>query len=187
MFQRTPNFSVPACQRAARSGVRRRVQSELSGAPRITTAWARAPASAISRSNRIRAHPRATAAGKSGTEIRELLEKYWRIGGAHFIGAIADTMLNHGHEPHRRRLRARQDPRDREGPGDRRRVVSDVASDRHEAHLRRFGLLRNVQPANVKLVNSRGIPIERVTATACARATAAHELDTLVSRPDSTR
>ena len=95
VFQRTPNFSVPAANapldpewvaafkqnyRATRALHRRGAGSgfgDLEIVPRERT-----PAAL-------------TAAGLSGAEIEEILETYWKHGGARFMGAIADTLFNH--------------------------------------------------------------------------------------------
>jgi cyclohexanone monooxygenase len=94
VFQRTPNFSVPACN------------APLD--PSFVSAF-KANYPAHRQNHRlgmgagfgdltIEPHPGGpaleTAAGKSAAEVRALLEKYWRVGGANFIGAIADTMMN---------------------------------------------------------------------------------------------
>ncbi len=101
MFQRTPTFSVPA-RNAPADPASSGVQSELSGA---TAQNHRLGMGAGFGDLRIEPHPGGpvleTAAGKSDTEIRALLEKTWRIGGANFIGTIADTIDESGDEPDR--------------------------------------------------------------------------------------
>ncbi len=94
VFQRTPNFSVPA------------VNAPLD--PNWVDAF-KANYAEHRRNHRlglgagfgdleIEAHPGAplleTAAGKSESEVRALLERVWRIGGARFTGTVADTLIN---------------------------------------------------------------------------------------------
>ena len=181
VFQRTPNFSVPACN------------APLD--PAFVDAF-KANYPAHRQNHRLglgagfgdlQIEPHAggpaleTAAGKSQTEIRGLLEKYWRIGGANFIGAIADTMLN----------------------PDTNRIVADFVRDKIRAvvkdHATADALCPTSHPigtkricvdsayyetynrANVKLVNLRANPIDRVMHNGIRMNDGSfHELDTLV-------
>jgi cyclohexanone monooxygenase len=94
VFQRTPNFSVPA------------VNAPLD--PNWVDAFKahypehrqnhRLGLGAGFGDLRPEPHPGTpaleTAAGKSETEVRAALEKYWQIGGAQFAAVVADTLLN---------------------------------------------------------------------------------------------
>jgi len=181
VFQRTPNFSVPACN------------APLD--PAFVDAF-KANYPAHRRNHRlgmgagfgdlqIEPHPGGpaleTAAGKSQTEIRALLEGYWRIGGANFIGAIADTMLN----PDTNRIVA-DFVRDKI-----RAVVKDPATadalcpTSHPIGTKRIcvdsAYYETYNRANVKLVNLRADPIDRVMHNGIRMKDGSfHELDTLV-------
>jgi len=181
VFQRTPNFSVPACN------------APLD--PKFVGAF-KANYPAHRQNHRlgmgagfgdltIEPHPGGpaieTAAGKSPAEVRALLEKYWRIGGANFIGAIADTMMN----------------------PDTNRIVADFVRDKIRATVRDQTTAAALCPTshpigtkricvdteyyetfnrpNVKLVDIRANPIERVDAAGVRMHDGAyHVLDMLV-------
>jgi len=181
VFQRTPNFSVPACN------------APLD--PAFVDAF-KANYPAHRRNHRlgmgagfgdlqVEPHPGGpvleTAAGKSQAEVRGLLEKYWRIGGANFIGTIADTMMN----PETNRVVA-DFVRDKI-----RAVVKDPATadalcpTSHPIGTKRIcvdsAYYETYNRANVKLVNLRTNPIDRIEARGIRmRDGTFHELDTLV-------
>ena len=96
------------------------------------------------------------------------------------LGAFTD-LLTSGGERHRRRIRARQDPRDRRRPGGRRSALPDRLSARHQAAVRRHRLLRDVQPrqrdARRRAARRRS---RRSPRRACARRSAEYELDSIV-------
>ena len=138
MFQRTANFSMPAHNRPldpdARAAIkasyrerRRLARESLSGVPGShPDVLPQRSALEVAPEDRVQAYERGWAAGRHRRHhARVQRHDHERRG-----------------ERHGRRLRARQDPRDRAGPSHRRRAVSDDAPDRHQAHLRRHRLLR---------------------------------------------
>ena len=94
VFQRTPNFSVPACNGPLDPKFVEAFKANYPGHRRNHRLGMGAGFGDL----QIEPHPGGpkleTAAGKSEAEVRALLEKYWRIGGANFIGVIADTIIN---------------------------------------------------------------------------------------------
>jgi cyclohexanone monooxygenase len=105
-----------------------------------------------------------TAAGKSEDEVRAVLEDFWRIGGARFCGAIADTLVN----PETNRVVA-DFVRDKI-----REIVKDpetaaaLAPTSHPIGTKRIcvdtGYFETYNRPNVKLIDLTRCPIERITA-----------------------
>ena len=181
VFQRTPNFSVPAANFVLD--------------PKFVAAF-KANYPAHRQKHRlglgagfgdleIEPHDGApdldTAVGKSEAEVRAVMEKYWRIGGARFMGIIADAMINKEtnsivakfvHE----KIRA---------------VVNDQATadllcpTSHPIGTKRICVdsfyYETYNRPNVKLVSIKQNPIECITASGIRLQDGTfHELDTLV-------
>jgi cyclohexanone monooxygenase len=122
-----------------------------------------------------------TAAGRSEAEVRAALESFWHIGGARFCSAIADTLMNEATnhlvaEFVREKIRA---------------VVTDpetaaaLCPTSHPIGTKRIcvdtGYFETFNRPNVKLVDIAKRPIERITATGVQiRGGDFHELDMLV-------
>ena len=181
VFQRTPNFSVPAAN------------GPLD--PAFVSAF-KANYAAHRQNHRlglgagfgdleVEPHPSGpvleTAAGKSDAEVRALLEQYWHIGGARFIGVVGDTLANHASNRIvadfvRDKIRAVvKDPQ----------TAEDLCPTSHPIGTKRIcvdtGYYEAYNRANVKLVNIRRNPIERITATGVQLQDGTHhELDALV-------
>ena len=165
VFQRTPNFSVPA------------VNASLD--PNFVDAFKRNYPQ-HRRNHRlgmgagfgdlqVEPHPGTpefeTSAGKSEAELRAALERSWQIGGARFTGTILDTLMN----PDTNRLVAdfvREKIRS---------IVKDPATadalcpTSHPIGTKRIcvdtGYFEAYNRPNVKLVDLTKTPIERITAT----------------------
>ncbi len=181
VFQRTPNFSVPACNAPLDPAF---VEAFKANYPAHRQNH-RLGMGAGFGDLRIEPHPGGpvleTAAGKSDAEIRALLEKTWRIGGANFIGTIADTMMN----PETNRIVA-DFVRDKIRAAVKDRATADaLCPTSHPIGTKRICVDSNSYETynrpNVKLVNLRANPIERVMPNGIRMADGAfHELDTLV-------
>ena len=181
VFQRTPNFSVPACNAPLDPAF---VEAFKANYPAHRQNH-RLGMGAGFGDLRIEPHPGGpvleTAAGKSDAEIRALLEKTWRIGGANFIGTIADTMMN----PETNRIVA-DFVRDKIRAVVKDRATADaLCPTSHPIGTKRICVDSNYYETynrpNVKLVNLRANPIERVMPNGIRMADGAfHELDTLV-------
>jgi cyclohexanone monooxygenase len=121
-----------------------------------------------------------TAAGLSREEIDQILETYWKQGGARFMGAIADALFNHTTNRivadfvHRKIHSIVRDPETAEAlcptdhPIGTKRICVDI--NYYETYNR----------PNVTLVNVAKNPIERVTETGIQTRDGHYELDTLV-------
>ena len=93
-----------------------------------------------------------------------------RLGPGRPRGAAAGVQRHHhqqGGQRHRRRVHPQQDPRDVQGPADRRRPVPVRPPGRHQAALPRHRLLRDVQPRQRDAGRTCArTPIEEITPTA---------------------
>ena len=141
VFQRTPNFSIPAQQRPGPAGPPGRASPPTATATATTAKWSRGgvPGRAAGRDGGD-AHGRASSC--------ERLEEAYEAGELFAIlGTFADQMTNKAANDIVCRLPARQDPLDRRGPGDGRDAVPDGPPVRHQAAVPRHRLLRDVQPA----------------------------------------
>ena len=181
VFQRTPNFSVPAANgpldpafvSAFKANYAEHRQNHRLGL------------GAGFGDLEVEPHPSGpvleTAAGKTDAEVRALLEKYWHIGGARFIGVVGDTLANHASNRIvadfvRDKIReVVKDPQ----------TAEDLCPTSHPIGTKRIcvdtGYYEAYNRANVKLVNIRRNPIERITATGVQLQDGTHhELDALV-------
>ncbi len=181
VFQRTSNFSVPACNAPLDPAFVEAFKANYPAHRRNHRLGMGAGFGDL----QIEPHPGGpvleTAAGQSEAEVRSLLEKTWRIGGANFIGTIADTMLNK----------------------DTNRIVADFVRDKIRAVVKDTATAAALCPtshpigtkricvdsayyetynrANVELVSLRANPIECITPNGIRMTDGSfHELDTLV-------
>ena len=180
VFQRTPNFSVPAQNdkldpdfvaafkqhyRAHRDFHKRGLSSgfgDLTIEP-----VERAPLAE-------------TAASVSDADLEAMCEEYWNSGGARFMGVVGDALLDPDANARladfvRRKIRATvNDPRTADAlcptnhPIGTRRICVDI--DYYETYNR----------PNVRLVNLRETPIERITRSGVQLSGEHVDLDTLV-------
>ena len=134
VFQRTPNFSMPGAERAARPGVRAPGEGRLRRVPAPGPRVARA----ASWRDRERRRPRWRCPPRSGER------EYERAGARRprLLGAFTDLLIEQGGQRHRGRVRPRQDPRDRARPGGRRAAVPADYPLGTKRALRRHRLLR---------------------------------------------
>ena len=122
-----------------------------------------------------------TAAGRSEAELREALERYWRIGGARFCSAIADTLTSP--DTNRRvadfvREKIRAIVKDPE-------TAAALCPTSHPIGTKRIcvdtGYFETYNRPNVTLVDLAKRPIERIAKTGVRLAGGEHcELDVLV-------
>ena len=181
VFQRTPNFSVPAAN------------SPLD--PKFVAAFKehypahrqnhRLGLGAGFGDLEVQPHPGVppllTAAGEALETLHAVLEKYWHIGGARFMGVIADTLANKDTNKIvadfvRNKIRS---------------IVKDPATAEalcptsHPIGTKRIcvdtGYYETFNRPNVALLNIAKTPIERVTASGVQLSDGRHiELDMLV-------
>jgi cyclohexanone monooxygenase len=181
VFQRTPNFSVPAANapldpqwvEAFKKNYAQHRQNHRLGL------------GAGFGDLEIEPHPGTpileTSAGKSEAEIRALLEKYWRIGGARFTGVVADTVINE--ETNRIvadfvRDKIREVVKDPE-------TAAALCPTSHPIGTKRIcvdtGYYETYNRPNVRLVDIARDPIARITASGLeTRSGRRFDFDTLV-------
>ena len=181
VFQRTPNFSVPAANAPLDPNF---VDAFKANYPKHRLNHRLGLGSGFG-DLQIEPHPGTppfeTSVGQSVDEIRAQLEKYWQIGGARFIGVVADTIMNK----------------------DTNRIVADFVRDKiraivkdpataaalcptsHPIGTKRIcvdtGYYETYNRPNVKLLDITKNPIERITSNGIRLADGSHhELDSLV-------
>ncbi len=180
VFQRTPNFSIPARNEPLDEEFVREFKRHYQDHRRL------AREGKISGFGGLEAvpHEQAPAAERGveldDAELEAILEHYWRTGGARFIGAIGDTLI----DEHTNRLVA-EFVRDRI-----RRIVDDPeTAERLCPHSHPIGTKRicvdtdyydTFNRDNVSLVDVAADPIERITATGVRTRGGHHELDMLI-------
>ena len=141
------------CRRTTTPSTRR-----SSGRSRRTT---RASASATARcpspSDRASRSTRPSALSTEPEERARVYEDRWQHGGLPVLGGIRRPALRRSGQRHGGRIRADQDPPDREGP---RRGRPPVAHHGHrlQAPVRRHGLLRDVQPGQRRTGRRERVP-----------------------------
>jgi cyclohexanone monooxygenase len=94
VFQRTPNFSVPACNAPLDPAWVTEFKRHYREHRALHKRGAGSGFGDLEIVPRERAPGAMTAAGLSDMEITDILERYWSHGGARFMGAIADCLLN---------------------------------------------------------------------------------------------
>ena len=139
VFQRTPNFSMPAHNGPA-SAERLAQIAEDRDAYREAARWTLAG---------VTMHiPLETVAMLSEEERRARFDAAWDEGELLSLGSrFTDLITNRDRQRHHRRAVPRAHPLDRQGPGHRRGAVPDRPRHRHQADVPRQRLLRDVQPA----------------------------------------
>jgi len=180
VFQRTPNFSVPArnepldpefvaeFKRHYREHRRLAREGKISGFGGLETV-PREQGPAVD-----------SGAEASDADLQAILERYWRSGGARFIGAIGDTLVDERTNAFvaefvRRRIR---------------RIVGDpdtaerLCPTSHPIGTKRIcvdtGYYETFNRGNVHLVDVNETPIERVTEHGIRTAAGFHPLDMLI-------
>ena len=180
VFQRTPNFSIPACNEPLDPAF----VAEFKRHYREHRELARV--GKISGFGGLEAVPREQApAADSGVllsdrELETILEQYWNTGGARFIGAIGDTLLNE-----RTNTLVAEFVRERI-----RRTVHDaetaeaLSPTSHPIGTKRIcvdtGYYETYNRDNVTLVDVRRHPIARITANGVETEHDQYPLDVLV-------
>ena len=129
----------------------------------------------------VRHAPVRMATDVSKDEVIQSFQQLWDIGGARFLGAFADTLINPDSN-----ATAADFVRDKirsivTGSGNGGAAVSHVTPYRHEADLRRYRLLRNLQPSErAARRRCKRNPIEAITETGLRTTVDAYEFDVLV-------
>ncbi|WP_227982259.1 flavin-containing monooxygenase [Nocardia spumae] len=171
VFQRTPNYSVPAGNTALDEHTRRAQKADYARRRRLSMA--------SGGGSPHQPHPKLTLE-VSEAERRAAYEQRWQLGGVLFSKTFADQMVTmEANDPARlfweEKVRALiDDPRvaelliPRDHPIGAKRICTDT--DYYQTYNR----------DNVELVDLRSTPIERIDAAGVHTAAAHYELDTLV-------
>ena len=139
VFQRTPNFSIPARNAALTEAERAAFRAKY---PEV-----RHFAREVSRNGIYTEMPDRGALDDGDNERRAKYKSRWQHGGLTFMSVYNDLALSKASQRHRRRFRAREDRRDRERSRDRETSAAHLLSDRNQAHLHRHRLFQDLQPA----------------------------------------
>ena len=139
VFQRTPNFSIPARNAALTDEERDAVRKNYPEIRRVAREEAR---------NGIYAEMPDRGALDDGENARRVkYEQRWAKGGLTFMMAYNNLLLDQTANDTAAEFRPRQNRRNRQRPRHRKMSSTGQSPDRLQAHLRRHRLLRNVQPA----------------------------------------
>ncbi|HEX7036273.1 MAG TPA: NAD(P)/FAD-dependent oxidoreductase [Pseudomonadales bacterium] len=180
VFQRTPNFSVPARNGPLDPQFVEEFKRHYREHRRLARLGKISGFGGLEPVPREQAPAAESGAELSDAEIQTILEEYWETGGARFIGAIGDILLSERTnevvaEFVRERIRRLvHDPETAEAlcptshPIGTKRICVDT--DYYETYNR----------PNVTLVDVRRDPIERVTETGLRTASREHPLDMLI-------
>ena len=180
VFQRTPNFSVPACNAPLDPAWVAEFKTYYREHRALHKRGAGSGFGDLEIVPRERTPAAMTAANLSDDQVQNILEQYWNHGGARFMGAIADSLINR--ETNRIvadfvRAKIRSIVRDpvtaealcpTDHPIGTKRICVD--SNYYETYNR----------PNVTLVDVAENPILRVTATGVQTRDGHYPLDTLV-------
>ena len=172
VFQRTPNFSIPS-----RNGPMSEAYAQTWKAdyPALREKARHMRTGILNNPNDV------SALEVSDQERRRIYEERWAAGGTNFMAAFNDLIIEPPGQRHRCRFRARQDPRDGAQSGSGRAAGAEEPSDRHQAHLRRYRLLRHVQPTTTsRWLMSRTTPITEITANGVRARRAEYAFDAIV-------
>ena len=138
VFQRTPNFSIPANNGPVPDSKRAALERDRA-AYRESARW--------SRGGVPLEVSQLSALAVSDEERLARYEEAWRVGGIiEFLGCYSDHLVSPQANEPPGRVRAQQDQGHRARPGDGRGAVPDDVPHRHQAPLRRHELLRDLQP-----------------------------------------
>ena len=180
VFQRTPNFSVPAVNGILdpkwvaefKTNYRAHRQNHKNGFGQGFGDLEITP--------REQGPVALTADELSSDELDAVLERYWSTGGARFMGAVGDALINTDVN-----ARFADFVRDKI-----RSIVSDTATAEllcpkdHPIGTKRICVdsdyYATYNRANVNLCDVRAVPIERITPDGVQTTAALHELDVLV-------
>jgi cyclohexanone monooxygenase len=94
VFQRTPNFSVPAVNRPLDASWVEQFKANYRQHRRFHKTGLSSGFGDLEIEPTERAPAADTAVGLSTDQVADVLNPYWQRGGAFFLGAIADAMLN---------------------------------------------------------------------------------------------
>lgn len=180
VFQRTPNFSVPAANAPLDGSWVEPFKQNYRDHRRYHKLGLSSGFGDLDIEPVERAPVAESAEGMSDEEVAALLEPYWQRGGAFFLSAFADTMMNP--ETNRKvadyvRNKIRTSVRDPQ-------VAETLCPTDHPIGTKRICVdtdyYETYNRDNVSLVDVRTDPIETITAQGLRTANAQYEFDVLV-------
>jgi len=180
VFQRTPNFSVPACNAPLDPEWVAAFKKHYREHRALHRIGAGSGFGDLEIEPRARVPAAATATDLSDVDVHEILDNYWNHGGARFIGAIGDTLVSRETnrlvaEFVRAKIRATV----------RNPVTAEaLCPTDHPIGTKRIcvdtGYYETYNQPNVTLVDVAHNPIERITPTGVQTRDGHYQLDTLV-------
>lgn len=180
VFQRTPNFSVPACNAPLDPAWVAAFKAHYREHRALHRRGAGSGFGDLEIEPREHGPAAETAAELSDADVHDILENYWNHGGARFIGAIGDTLMRRETNQLvadfvRAKIRATvRDPA----------TADALCPTDHPIGTKRIcvdtGYYETYNRDNVTLVDVARNPIERVTPTGVTTRDGHFELDTLV-------
>ena len=180
VFQRTPNFSVPAVNKPLDQNWVEQFKHHYREHRRYHKLGLSSGFGDLDIEPIERAPVAETAEGMSAEQVAELLDPYWERGGAFFLSAFADTMMNPATnalvaEYVRNKIRATVKDPD---------IAERLCPSNHPIGTKRIcvdtGYYETYNRDNVTLVDVAADPIEAITATGLRTGTDSYEFDVLV-------
>ncbi len=180
VFQRTPNFSVPAKNKPLDPNWVKQYKAKY---PQHRQDYRLGKVSGFGDlllSDDERGKGIAAAGSLSRAELQQMYEKFWQLGGARFLGVVDDALVNEASndvaaEFVRRKIR--ETVRDPE-------VAELLCPKTHPIGTKRICVdtdyFETYNRANVTLVDVAGSPIQTITNCGVRTALAQYELDVLV-------
>ena len=139
VFQRTPNYSIPARNAPLTDEERKKFRDNY---PEI-----RRFAREVARNGIYTELPDRGALDDGDNERRAKYEARWQRGGLTFMSVYNNLGLDKAANDTAADFVREKIARDRQGSGDGKTAAADDLSDRHQAHLHRHRLFRDLQPA----------------------------------------
>jgi cyclohexanone monooxygenase len=180
VFQRTPNFSVPAFNHPLDPEFVKAFKQHYPEQRKLHREGKGSGFGDLEAVPREQGPILASTARRSEAELRELLERYWRRGGACFMTVFADALIDRRCNDIvagfvRDKIReAVTDPA----------VAQTLCPTSHPVGTKRICVDSNYYETynreNVSLVDLRKTPIERITPTGLETSAESHEFDRLV-------
>jgi cyclohexanone monooxygenase len=180
VFQRTPNFSVPAVNKPLDQSWVEQFKNHYREHRKFHKLGLSSGFGDLDIEPIERTPVAETAEGMSAEQVAQILDPYWERGGAFFLSAFADTMMNPATnalvaEYVRNKIRATvKDPA----------IAEKLCPSNHPIGTKRIcvdtGYYETYNRNNVTLVDVADDPIEAITATGLRTGTAGYEFDVLL-------
>ena len=180
VFQRTPNFSIPAANAPLDPSWVADFKQHYREHRQLHRLGKSSGFGDLEIEPREKGPVLETSAGHSEAELRALLEEHWQQGGAHFMGVIADTVVNPQTNDlvaafvHDKIRQTVKDPK----------VADALCPTSHPIGTKRICVdtdyYETYNRPNVTLVDLRRTPIERITQSGVQTSDQLREFDALI-------